>query len=54
MKNIKSYIRTISSDERLRKMLTTEFAGLIASARKAMTQLESGKQEHKRLEEKNE
>ena len=54
MKNIKSYIRTISSDEQLRKMLTTEFAGLIASARKAMTQLESGKQEHKRLEEKNE
>ena len=54
MKNIKSYIRTISSDEQLRKMLTTEFAGLIASARKAMTQLESARQEQKRLEEKNE
>ena len=54
MKNIKSYIRTISSDERLRKMLGAEFAGLIASARKAMTQLESARQDQKRLEEKNE
>ena len=54
MKNIKSFIRTISSDERLRKMLGAEFAGLIASARKAMTQLESARQDQKRLEEKNE
>ena len=33
-KNIRTYIRTLSSDENLRRILSTEFTGLIEAARK--------------------
>ena len=42
-KNIRNYVKTLSSDENLRRVLSTEFQGLIEAAKRTRTQLESEK-----------
>lgn len=42
LKNLMSYYKTIRQDEKLRKLLSSEFLGLIRSARNAYRQLEQG------------
>ena len=39
-KNIRSYIKTLTSDEHLRRVLSTEFAGLMDAARKTKAKFE--------------
>ena len=42
-KNIRTYLKTLSSDENMRKVLSTEFVGLIEAARKTRQNLEEAK-----------
>lgn len=42
-RRLKSYVRRIGGDEGLRKLLSTEFAGLVESARKAYIQMEKSR-----------
>lgn len=48
-KNIRTYLKTLSSDDHIRKILSEEFQGLIEAAKKARLQLEEDEQ--KMLEE---
>ena len=41
--NIRTYIKTLSSDENIRRVLSTEFMGLIEAARKTKAKLEESK-----------
>lgn len=43
-KNIKTYVKTLSNDENLRRILSTEFQSLIEAARKTKAQLEAAKE----------
>ena len=43
-KNIKTYVKTLSNDENLRHILSTEFQSLIEAARKTKQQLEAAKE----------
>jgi len=42
-KNIRTYIKTLSSDEHLRRVLSTEFTGLIEAARKTKAKFEESR-----------
>ena len=50
-KNIKTYLKTLSSDEHLRKVLSVEFTGLIEAARKTKLRFEESREEQLLLEE---
>lgn len=50
-KNLKVFIKTLSADENLRKLLSTEFSKLIESARRAYAQLDQRREEEKLLED---
>lgn len=50
-KNLKVFIKTLSADESLRKLLSTEFSKLIESARRAYAQLDQRREEEKLLED---
>lgn len=42
-KNIRTYLKTLSSDENMRRVLSTEFTGLIEAARRTRQQMEEAK-----------
>jgi len=42
-RNIRNYIKTLTNDESLRRILSSEFQSLIEAAKKARTQLEAGR-----------
>ena len=50
-KNIRTYLKTLSSDVHLRKVLSTEFAGLMEAARKTKMMFEETREEQLFLEE---
>ena len=50
-KNIRTYLKTLSSDVHLRKVLSTEFAGLMEAARKTKMRFEETREEQLLLEE---
>ena len=50
-KNIRTYIKTLSSDEHLRRVLSTEFTGLIEAARKTKAKFEENREAQLLLEE---
>ena len=50
-RNLKTYIKTLSSDEHLRRVLSTEFTGLIEAARKTKEKLEESREAELLLEE---
>ena len=50
-KNIRTYIKTLSSDEHLRRVLSTEFTGLIEAARKTKAKFDENREEQLLLEE---
>ena len=50
-KNIRTYIKTLSSDEHLRRVLSTEFTGLIEAARKTKARFDDNREEQLLLEE---
>jgi len=50
-KNIRTYIKTLSSDEHLRRVLSTEFTGLIEAARKTRAEFEETREAELLLEE---
>lgn len=50
-KNIKTYIKTLSSDENLRRILSSEFSGLIEAAKKTKAKFEEEREEQLLLEE---
>ena len=43
-KNIKTYVKTLSNDENMRRILSTEFQSLIEAAKKTKAQLEAAKE----------
>ena len=43
-RNIRTYIKTLSNDEHLRRVLSTEFAGLIEAARKTKAKFEENRE----------
>ena len=43
-KNIRTYIKTLSSDENLRRVLSTEFQGLIEAARKTKARFDENRE----------
>lgn len=49
-KNIRTYIKTLSSDENIRRVLSTEFQSLIEAARKTKTRLEEEREAELLLE----
>ncbi len=49
-KNIRTYIKTLSSDENIRRVLSTEFQGLIDAAKRTYTRFEE-KRDQQELEE---
>jgi hypothetical protein len=51
-RNIKTYIKTLSSDEYLRRVLSTEFTGLMEAARKTKAKFEENREAELLLEEK--
>lgn len=53
-KNLRIYLKTLSSDENLRRILSTEFQGLIEAVKKTHLQLEAGKEAQNLLEDGNE
>ena len=53
-KNIRTYIKTISSDENLRRVLSTEFLGLIDAAKKTRAKFEETREAQLLLEEEKE
>lgn len=53
LRNLKHYIKTIGSDENLRKQLTTDFSALIDSAKRAYSQLGQRRETEKLLEAMN-
>jgi len=50
-KNLRTYIKTLSSDEHLRRVLSTEFSGLIEAARKTKAKFEEDREAQLLLEE---
>lgn len=50
-KNIRTYIKTLSSDENLRRVLSTEFMGLIDAARKTKARFDESREAELLLEE---
>ena len=50
-KNIRTYIKTLSSDDHLRKVLSTEFSGLIEAAKKTKDRFEEKREAQLHLEE---
>ena len=50
-RNIRTYIKTLSSDENLRRVLSTEFQGLLEAARKTKQQMDDLRQGDNLLEE---
>ena len=50
-KNIRTYIKTLSSDENLRRVLSAEFTGLIEAARKTKAKFDENREEALLLEE---
>lgn len=52
-KNLRIYLKTLSGDENLRRILSTEFQGLIEAVKKTHIQLETGKEVQNLLEEGN-
>jgi hypothetical protein len=52
-RNIRSYIKTLSSDENLRRVLSTEFTGLIEAARKTKAKFDENRENQLLLEEEN-
>jgi len=50
-KNIRTYIKTLSTDEHLRRVLSTEFTGLIEAARKTKAKFEENREKQLLLEE---
>lgn len=52
-RNIKTYIKTISSDDHLRRVLSTEFTGLIEAARKTKAKFDENREDQLLLEEEN-
>lgn len=50
-KNIRTYIKTLSSDVNLRRVLSTEFTGLIEAARKTKARFDESREEQFLLEE---
>ena len=50
-KQIKTYIKTLSSDENLRRVLSAEFTGLIDAARKTRAKFEENQDSQLLLEE---
>lgn len=50
-KNLRTYIKTLSTDEHLRRVLSTEFTGLIEAARKTRAQFEENREAQLLLEE---
>jgi len=52
-RNIKTYIKTISSDDHLRRVLSTEFTGLIEAARKTKAKFDENREAQLLLEEGN-
>ena len=53
-RNLKTYIKTLSSDVNLRRILSAEFSGLIEAARKTKARFEDDREKQLLLEEKNE
>ena len=51
-RNIRTYIKTLSSDENLRKILSAEFAGLVEAARKTKARFDEDREAQLLLEEK--
>ncbi|MBP3684299.1 MAG: DUF2974 domain-containing protein [Oscillospiraceae bacterium] len=51
-KNIRTYIKTLSSDENLRRVLSTEFQGLIEAARKTKAKFDESREMALLLEER--
>jgi len=51
LKNLRTYLKRITADEDLRKLLSTEFVGLIESAGKAYWQIESARKNERFLED---
>ena len=49
-KNIRNYLKTLSNDENLRRILSTEFQGLIEAAKTTRAKLE-GRKEAELLEQ---
>ena len=43
-RNIRNYVKTLSSDDYMRKVLSTEFQGLLEAARQARQRLEEPQQ----------
>jgi hypothetical protein len=43
-RNIRTYIKTLTSDDHLRRVLSTEFAGLIEAARKTRAKFEDNRE----------
>jgi hypothetical protein len=50
-KNIRTYIRTLTSDEHLRRVLSSEFSGLIEAARKTKAKFEENREDQLLLED---
>ena len=50
-KNLKTYIKTLSSDVNLRRVLSTEFTGLLEAARKTKAKFEENRETQLLLEE---
>lgn len=50
-RNLKTYIKTLSSDEHLRRVLSTEFSGLIEAARKTKAKFDESREAQLLLEE---
>jgi len=50
-RNIRTYIKTLSSDENLRKILSAEFAGLVEAARKTKARFDEDREAQLLLEE---
>ena len=50
-RNIRTYIKTLSSDENLRKILSAEFAGLVEAARKTKARFDEDREARLLLEE---
>ena len=53
-RNLKTYIKTLSSDVNLRRILSAEFSGLVEAARKTKARFEEERENQLLLEEKTE
>ena len=53
-KNLRTYIKTLTSDDHLRRVLSTEFSGLMEAARKTKAKFEELREAQLLLEDSNE